>query len=181
MAAVPVTLVGVTYAATGSPAGVPSTFVGVAYVTGLGVGGGPSPGGQPPGIWGGGGVGDYIDAGLPGQQPGGPVKPWGPINYPDQGLPGAPVKPWGPINYPDQGLPGNQPYPDQGLPGAQPPFPIPPNTGWRWVYSPFYGWVLDPGSGGKPRPPSGGGGGGQQPPPGYPDQSLPQPQPLPGQ
>jgi hypothetical protein len=23
---------------------------------------------------------------------------------------------------------------------------------WRWVYSPVYGWVLDPGSGGKPQP-----------------------------
>ena len=33
---------------------------------------------------------------------------------------GQPPRPWGPINYPDQGLPGNQPYPDQGLPGNQP-------------------------------------------------------------
>jgi hypothetical protein len=33
---------------------------------------------------------------------------------------GPPPRPWGPINYPDQGLPGNQPYPDQGLPGQQP-------------------------------------------------------------
>lgn len=64
--------------------------------------------------------------------PGGPPpRPWGPINYPDQGLPGNQPYPdqslpgqqpgiWGPIFYPDQGLPGNQPYPDQGLPGSQP-------------------------------------------------------------
>jgi hypothetical protein len=43
-----------------------------------------------------------------------PPRPWGPINYPDQGLPGPqpgqPPRPWGPINYPDQGLPGNQPF-----------------------------------------------------------------------
>jgi hypothetical protein len=55
-----------------------------------------------------------------------PPRPWGPINYPDQGLPGPqpgqPPRPWGPINYPDQGLPGNQPYPDQGLP--RPPLGI---------------------------------------------------------
>lgn len=59
--------------------------------------------------------------------PGGqPPRPWGPINYPDQGLPGNQP-------YPDQGLPGNQPYPDQGLPGRPPgmwgpndPRPTPP-------------------------------------------------------
>jgi hypothetical protein len=46
-----------------------------------------------------------------------------------------------------------------GLPGYEPPTPgEPPGGGggpvgeWRWVYSPVYGWVLDPGSGGKPQP-----------------------------
>lgn len=58
--------------------------------------------------------------------PGGPPpRPWGPINYPDQGLPGNQP-------YPDQGLPGYQPYPDQGLPGNQPypdqGLPQPPGT-----------------------------------------------------
>jgi hypothetical protein len=107
-----------------------------------------APGGPPLGIWGGGGVGNYPDAGFPGQQPGGPVRPWGPINYPDQGLPGQQPRPSHPIyipgypplqiwggggvgNYPDAGFPGPQPgqpprpwgpinYPDQSLPGNQP-------------------------------------------------------------
>lgn len=70
-----------------------------------------APGGPPPGIWG--PIGNYPDAGFPGPQPGQPPRPWGPINYPDQGLPG--YQP-----YPDNSLPGNQPYPDQGLPGFQP-------------------------------------------------------------
>jgi hypothetical protein len=134
---------------------------------------------QPLQIWGGGGVGDYIDAGFPGPQPGQPPRPWGPINYPDQGLPGNQPGLWpGKPPYMDIGFPGPQPggpvhiwggpwyppviwpgpgplpYPDQGLPGAPPP------TGgegggagkWTWVYSPVYGWVLDPGLGGKPQP-----------------------------
>jgi len=79
---------------------------------------GDTGGGEPPRPW---GPINYPDQGLPGQ-PGQPPRPWGPINYPDQGLPqpGQPPRPWGPINYPDQGLPGYQPHPDQGLPGQQP-------------------------------------------------------------
>src|SRR3982750_310167 len=82
----------------------------------LPVGGG---GGEPPRPW---GPINYPDQGLPGNQP-----------YPDQGLPRPPLGTWGgrppnyvdiggpgPQPYPDQGLPGNQPYPDQGLPGQQP-------------------------------------------------------------
>jgi len=94
--------------------------------------------GQQPGIWGGGGVGNYPDAGFPGPQPGGPVRPWGPINYPDQGLPGQQPRPWGPINYPDQGLPLPPDY--QNPPeGGKPP---PPQGGWG--YSPEYGWGYFP-------------------------------------
>lgn len=100
----------------------------------------PSP---PLGIWGGGGVGNYPDAGFPGPQPGQPPRPWGPINYPDQGLPGRPPQMWGPIFYPDQGLPGPQPgqpprpwgpinYPDQGLP--RPPLGL-----WGPIYYPDQG------------------------------------------
>lgn len=110
MAAVPVTLVGTIFTPSGP---VPSTFIGQAFVTGLGVGGGPMPGGQPPplGIWGGGGVGDYIDAGFPGPQPGGPTHIWGGGGVGD---------------YIDAGFPGPQPRP----PGSRPPpiISVPPNT-----------------------------------------------------
>jgi hypothetical protein len=156
MTAVPITLVGTSTTSSDGQ----TTFTGVAVLQGLGIGGGPMPG-QPP-------------------------RPWGPINSPDQGLPGQPPhasqgpgfptnpiapggqppKPWGPINYPDQGLPGQQPPFGGGGGGA---------GSWRWVYSPIYGWVLDPGSGGKPQPP-GVSGGGERP-----DQSLPEAQPLPDQ
>lgn len=97
---------------------------------------------------------------------GGPIKPplgfWGgsPPTYPDQGLPGSQP-------HPDQGLPGQQPYPDQGLPGQQPGGGGGGSQGGRWVYSPAYGWVWDPGQGGKPQP-------GQPP---RPDQGLPGSQP----
>src|SRR3954467_6016132 len=79
-------------------------------VGGDGGGGGGGGGGHPshpiyypPGIWGGGGVGNYPDAGFTGPQPGQPPRPWGPINYPDQGLPGqqpVPGRPAHPIHYP---------------------------------------------------------------------------------
>lgn len=46
--------------------------------------------------------------------------PWPGYATPPIAPGGPPPRPWGPINYPDQGLPGNQPYPDQSLPGQQP-------------------------------------------------------------
>lgn len=130
-------------------ANVPVTITGFISYADRGVGGGPMPGGPPLGIWGGGGVGNYPDAGFPGPQPGQPPRPWGPINYPDQGLPGNQPGIWGPGDprpnppiyipimpppdsglspthpiyvpvYPDQSLPQPQPHPDQSLPGAQP-------------------------------------------------------------
>lgn len=71
------------------------------------------PGTPPLGIWGGSGVGDYVDAGLPGPQPGQPPRPWGPVFYPDQGLPGNQPGIW----------PGKPPYVDIGFPGPQPGHP----------------------------------------------------------
>jgi len=84
----------------------------------------------------------YVDIGGPGPQPipgwgpgfptnpiapgGQPPRPWGPINYPDQGLPGRPPQMWGPILYPDQGLPGAQPIPGWGPGFPTNPIVIPP-------------------------------------------------------
>jgi hypothetical protein len=107
-------------------------FVGKIYLPEIG--GGPMPGGPPLGIWGGGGVGNYPDAGFPGPQPGRPVRPTHPIYYPPTGIWGG----GGVGNYPDAGFPGPQPggpigiwggggvgnYPDAGFPGPQPGGPI---------------------------------------------------------
>lgn len=114
----------------------------------------PTPGTPPLGIWGGGGVGNYPDAGFPGPQPGGPV-------YPDQGLPGQPPRPWGPINYPDQGLPGAPGGPSHPIfyppviwdpsrpsnPITNPGDPNDPGAGqpqieWKTAWSPSTGWVV---------------------------------------
>lgn len=66
----------------------PCTIVGSASLTGVGVGGGPLPGGpgetppgEPPGIWGG-PIDPYPDHGLP-QPPNGPGKP--PVDPPADG------------------------------------------------------------------------------------------------
>jgi hypothetical protein len=156
MAALPITLIG---QATTDSSG-QTTFIGLAVVTGLQVGGGPA---EPPlGIWGG-----------------------RPPLYPDQGLPGPQPRPpgiWGGAPpYVDIGGPGSQPGPDQGLPGPQPGGGAGAGNG-RWVFSPVYGWVWDPGQGGKPQPPNPG----QPPRPGQglpptspprPDQGLPGSQP----
>src|SRR3954447_20182960 len=147
---------------------------------------GSTPPSSPPlGIWGGGGVGNYPDAGFPGPQPGQPPRPWGPINYPDQGLPGQlpPLGIWGGGgvgNYPDAGFPGPQPgqpprpwgpinYPDQGLPQPQPPI----SGGGRPTHPIYYPPVIwDPSrpsnpisNPGDPNNPGAGqpGGGGNQP------------------
>jgi hypothetical protein len=177
VATIPITLVGKSF----TDGNGNTTFVGQAFTTGLQVGGGPMPGGPPLGIWGGGGVGNYPDAGFPGPQPGGPIGIWGGSgvgDYIDAGLPGP--QPGGPIGIwgPNDPRPSNPISGIPGLPGGPGQQPGGGGNGpgrWRWVYSPRYGWVLDPGSGGKPQPP-GVGGGGQ-----YPDQSLPDPQPLPDQ
>lgn len=99
-----------------------------------------APGGPPLGIWGGGGVGNYPDAGFPGPQPGGPVYPSHPIYRPDLGFWGGSSPGVMPQPHPDQGLPGNQPYPSHPIyyppfasqgPGFPTPpivIPVPPNT-----------------------------------------------------
>jgi hypothetical protein len=149
-------------------AGVPVTIRGRMYRTGLGVGGGPAPGGprpehpiapggEPPGIWGG-VPPEYVDIGGPGDQP-----------YPDQGLPPFPSHPivippefiadvhpehpivippppkpplgfWGgtPPNYVDIGGPGPQPGPSH-------PIVIPPDIGiWPPDAKPEHPIVIPP-------------------------------------
>jgi hypothetical protein len=148
MAAIPITLIGTS---TTDPSG-QTTFVGVAVVTGLGIGGGPIVPQPPLGIWGPTDPrpGNPISGipglpGGPGQQPGiwGPTDPR-PFN-PISGIPGLP------------GAPDQQPGGGGGGGGGA--------GSWRWVYSPIYGWVLDPGAGGKPQPPGGAGSQPGEPPP----------------
>jgi len=90
MAAVPVTIVAIVYPRDKSTEPYPATIQGFAHITGLGVGGGPI---EPPPdipvepplvIWGGGGVGDYIDAGFPIPQPP-PDKPPPVVEKPHEG------------------------------------------------------------------------------------------------
>lgn len=80
----------------------------------------------PLGIWGGGGVGDYIDAGFPGPQPGKPPQIWGGPYFP-------------PVIWPG---PGPLPYPDQGLPGQQPEGDRTPKVEWKTAWSPSTGWIV---------------------------------------
>jgi hypothetical protein len=85
-----------------------------------GPGGPGGPGGGPPpdlGFWGGSGVGDYIDAGGPGPQPGGPITIWGPIGD----------------------------YIDAGFPPPQPPLPPVINEKpvvWKVGWTALTGWVV---------------------------------------
>ena len=146
MATIPITLVGKSFTDCNGN----TTFVGQAFTTGLQVGGGPMPGGPPLGIWGGGGVGNYPDAGFPGPQPGQPPRPWGPINYPDQGLPGnQPIAGWGP-GFPTP--PIVIPRPPVDFPTPPPEGDKPPPEGGGWGYSSEYGWGYFPMQGGKPQP-----------------------------
>lgn len=84
---------------------------------------GMGPGGNfpPLGIWGGGGVGNYPDAGFPGPQPGRPPQIWG--------GPYFPPSIWNPV-FPGMGLPGPQPIPGwgPGFPTNPIVIPVPPNT-----------------------------------------------------
>lgn len=86
----------------------------------------------PPIIWGGGGVGDYIDAGFPGPQPGRPPQIWGGPYFP-------PIASWGP------GFPTNPiviPLPPEHQNPPEAGKPPPPDGGWG--YSPEYGWGYFP-------------------------------------
>ena len=105
------------------------TLIGQAFYTGVGVGGGPSPGGPPLGFWGG-VAPPYVDIGGPGPQP----RPEHPIVLPPIEPGGPPVHPEHPIAYP--------PPPE----GNKPP---PPGGGWG--YSSEYGWGYFP-MGSSPSP-----------------------------
>lgn len=167
-------------------ASIPVTIIGVMTYSDLAVGGGPmpggpevthpiAPGGQPshpiaPGgppltIWGGGGVGDYIDAGFPAPQPPVGSRPpltiWGPIgDYIDAGFP-APQPPLVVPLPPDSALKPTHPI-YLGPPQVSHPIviiPAPPEGGTKpppteggWGYHPDYGWGYFPGGGGKPQP-----------------------------
>ena len=75
------------------------------------------------------------------------ARPEHPIFYPPGSLP----HPEHPIYLP----PGSQPHPEHPivLPPGDPPTAQPPEGVYpRWVYSVRYGWVIDPGEGGKPQP-----------------------------
>src|SRR5262245_43506944 len=138
MAAVPVTLVGMTYAsAGGAPPKMPveTTFVGLAFLSDVGPGGGPAvplPG-QPPGMWGPNDPRPTPPIYVPGQPPG----MWGPGDP----RPTPPIAPGGPPPEIPEGSPD-----DDGFIKAPPP------TG-GWCYHVEYGWLYSPpGGGGKPQP-----------------------------
>jgi len=138
MAAVPVTIVGTFTSADGTAVG--GTLEGSMHLTGLGVGGGPMPGGppgvpahpiyNPPGIWG----------------PTDP-RPMPPIYLPPGSGPGEPPGIWGPSDpRPTPPIVIPRPPPEAPNPppggGAKPP---PPEGGWG--YHPEYGWGYFPGEG----------------------------------
>ena len=91
MAEIPVIIVGTVFPRDKSVDPYPATITGWAHIAGLEVGGGPIlppdevPPVEPPlVIWGGGGIGDYIDAGLP-EPPTPPEKPPSPPEKPHEG------------------------------------------------------------------------------------------------
>jgi hypothetical protein len=89
------------------------------------------PGTPPLGIWGGGGVGDYIDAGFPGPQPGGPIGIWGGPYFPP--VIWDPSRPTNPIVNP-----GDPDHPGEGQPGGD----RTPKVEWKTAWSPSTGWVV---------------------------------------
>jgi hypothetical protein len=149
MASVPVSINGVLWDHT-TKTGRPVTIVGEGYLTGVGVGGGPMPGGPPLGMWG--PITEYPDAGFPGPQPGQPPHIWGGPYFPPYATtgPGFPtnpiVIPRPPVDFPTPPAEGNKPPPEGG----------------GWGYSSEYGWGYFPMHGGKPQP--GGPGGPTMPP-----------------
>lgn len=115
MAHVPVTINGIAYPKNKKDPPYPVTIIGYAWITGLGVGGGPLPGG--PGA------------------PGAPPRPTHPIVLPPEG--GFPdAHPEHPIVIPPDPPPVEIPTPPTD------PKPPPPDGGWGW--SPEYGWGYFP-------------------------------------
>jgi hypothetical protein len=129
MADVPVTLNGVLYDLYGRTTQ-RVVFIGDASYTGLGVGGGPMPGGPPLGIWGG-RPPPYVDIGGPGPQP----HPEHPIVLPPVDPGGPPVQIWPSPGHPAHPIVLPPPPPE----GNKPP---PPDGGWG--YSSEYGWGYFP-------------------------------------
>lgn len=91
----------------------------------------PAPQPPPLGIWGGGGVGNYPDAGFPGPQPGGPIGIWGGPYFPP--VIWDPARPTNPIVNP--GDPNN---PAAGQPGGE----RTPKVEWKTAWSPQTGWIV---------------------------------------
>lgn len=123
MAAVEVTITGVLYDKTQRTAR-PVVLIGEASLTGLGVGGGPLPGGpggpevpgEPPGIWG----------------PTDP-RPTPPIHIPPTTLPDLPpLQIWGP----------NDPRPNPPIYLPEPKPPAGSLIDWKAVWSPSTGWIV---------------------------------------
>jgi hypothetical protein len=122
MADVPVTLNGVLYDLLGRTSQ-RVVFIGDASYTGLGVGGGPMPGGPPLGFWGG------VAPPLPTH----PIAPGGPP-------PGI----WGGANEPFPTPPIYIPRPPVPFPEPPPEGNKPPPPGGGWGYSEEYGWGFFP-------------------------------------
>jgi len=169
MAAVEVTITGMLYDKTARTTQ-NVVLVGEASLTGLGVGGGPMPGGpgrpEPPlGIWGGGGVpmpSPPIHLGpggepLPPQIGGGPVYPpgiWGggnqpfptpPIHLPPVNPGDPPLVIWGP-NDPRPTPPIHLPGPPPDVSPAPPDLVVkpPPQNQSGWAYVSTWGWGFFP-------------------------------------
>jgi hypothetical protein len=128
-------------------------FIGEASIAGLGVGGGPMPGGPGLGFWGGSPV-PHPGHDLPGQPPGiwggAPIGPNPPGVWPGPGQPpgiwgGAPIGPNPP--HPDHGLPEppTEPPVDPEVPPGDLVVKAPPQGQPGWGYVSTWGWGYFPG------------------------------------
>lgn len=152
MAEVPVTMNGVLFDLYGRTTQ-RVVFIGDASLTGLGVGGGPMPGGPPLGFWGG------VAPPLPTH----PIAPGGPPPgiWPSPGVPTHPIAPGGPP--PGIWGGGNEPFPTPPIPiypggSPNPPEPPtgtpdedgfikPPPAEGGWAYHEDYAWMYAPSPG----------------------------------
>lgn len=137
MAAVPITINGIQTDENGSRN---VTIVGMASLTGVGVGGGPILGGEPPSIW--------PSPGHPAHPIAPPVGIWPSPGHPAHPIELPPIVPGGPPVSIWPGVPSHPivlpPPPTEGLePGGGKP---PPADG-GWGYHPVFGWGYFPGPG----------------------------------